>query len=406
MQDKRVKGYPYDEVRQKERLELVTYEYDMPFNYPNITVWRQYAAGNEFHGLELATSNPPTRGARLTRVEPGRWTLMQTSFVVPPAAASGIFLISVAEMKDQEELVLDDAWACTVSEAWEKYDDIPAGAANLIANPHFTGGPQPPTGWILDAPQGAGISGGFIPPTGWKTDLSNIGKVETAPRDAEGRGGLRLKHANLALFTEFPVQPGQRMVFSIWAKSTSPRPKSVVLSPKWKNREGLMLNLGDDAGDCIIVEEEEPIVRLVVIGSACTPPGYVAIEVEPCEEFYHRGDMVKCTAPVRFRQNNLWGYHMRIDQWRTLIQGNFGYEPIPEAWIRDIPFLRRAHVKSHYADFPITGMSCAIFEIPKAKKVTIMGGSEKPLWQNDGAPGDDHYSFRMIRTTVASRVNK
>ena len=209
--------------------------------------------------------------------------------------------------------------------------------------------------------------------------------------------------ANLVLFAELPVQRGQRMVFSLCAKSTSPRPKSVRLAPKWKNREGLMLNLADDAGDCIIVEEEEPIVRVVVIGSACTPPGYVALEVEPCEEFYRRGDMVKCTAPVRFRQNNLWGSHMRIDQWRSLVRGEFGYEPIPDNWVRDTPFLKDACVKSHYADFPLMGMSCAIFEIPKAKKVTILGGSEKPLWQNDGAPGDDHYSFRTIRTTVVSK---
>ena len=90
-ESRRVKGYPHDEVRQRERLELVTYEYDMPFNYPNITVWRQHAAGNEFHGVELATTNPPTQGARLTRVEPGRWTLNADFLCRTPRRGLGAF---------------------------------------------------------------------------------------------------------------------------------------------------------------------------------------------------------------------------------------------------------------------------------------------------------------------------
>ena len=48
-------------------------------------------------------------------------------------------------------------------------------------------------------------------------------------------------------------------------------------------------------------------------------------------------------------------------------------------------------------------MSCAVFEIPKSQKVTIMGGSETTGWLTDNAGCDDHYSFRTIRTTVAAR---
>ena len=50
-----------------------------------------------------------------------------------------------------------------------------------------------------------------------------------------------------------------------------------------------------------------------------------------------------------------------------------------------------------------SGMSCAVFEIPKSPKVTIMGGSETTGWLTDNAGCDDHYSFRTIRTTVAVR---
>ena len=41
--------------------------------------------------------------------------------------------------------------------------------------------------------------------------------------------------------------------------------------------------------------------------------GYVMLEAQPCEEFYRRGDFIRCTAPVRFKQSNLWGMHLRYD---------------------------------------------------------------------------------------------
>ena len=170
---------------------------------------------------------------------------------------------------------------------------------------------------------------------------------------------------------------------------------------KWKNKQGLYLC--DNSGDCIIIEEDQPIVRVAVIGSACTPPGYVMLEAQPCEEFYRRGDFVRCTAPVRFKQSNLWGMHLRYDQWAGPKGIDFGYEQMPQGLIDCYPGLANESVKAHYQAYPFAGMSCAVFEIPKSQKIIIMGGSETTGWLTDNAGCDDHYSFRTIRTTVATR---
>ena len=65
---RRVKGYPYDEVQQRKELILKTYEYDLPFNYPNITVYRKDYDGGEFHGIELINHNDEFPVTRLGRV--------------------------------------------------------------------------------------------------------------------------------------------------------------------------------------------------------------------------------------------------------------------------------------------------------------------------------------------------
>lgn len=57
MNTKRVGGYINDEERQKEELIFKTYEYGMPFNCPNVTVWRKNYEHAEFHGVELVTQN-------------------------------------------------------------------------------------------------------------------------------------------------------------------------------------------------------------------------------------------------------------------------------------------------------------------------------------------------------------
>ena len=166
----------------------------------------------------------------------------------------------------------------------------------------------------------------------------------------------------------------------------------------------------------------------MVIGSACQPPGFIQLEAEPTEEFTRPID-VPAVMPVRCRIGNLWGMHLRADQWAGRVDGtvcdNLGrpYPAIPEArkqmWMHqqmkvegadpdsDPEAMERARrqqgmmqVKSHYRENPLAGMSSAIFEIPKSHRVTITGGSELYPWTEDNYPGDIHYSFRIVRTTV------
>ena len=55
---------------------------------------------------------------------------------------------------------------------------------------------------------------------------------------------------------------------------------------------------------------------------------------------------------------------------------------------------------AHYREFPHTGMSCAIFETPPSRRITVMSGSQRPGWPTDNYPDDQHYSFRTLRTTI------
>jgi hypothetical protein len=126
--------------------------------------------------------------------------------------------------------------------------------------------------------------------------------------------------------------------------------------------------------DSIVIHEDEPIVEVAVIGSACTPPGYVTLEADLVDG-ERRDDETIRALPVRFRADNLWGMHLRGD---LLKEG-------PEVTYRNLP---------------VTGMSCAVFQIPKSKTVRIKGGSTVPGWEEDNYPDDIHYSFRVIRVTV------
>ncbi len=148
--------------------------------------------------------------------------------------------------------------------------------------------------------------------------------------------------------------------------------------------------------DGIIIEEEQPIVRVVVIGSACTPPGYVTLECEPCAGF-RRDNEVEEVMPVRFRINGLWGMHLRIDQWAEPHQTS---RPIPEDKVAQNPYLKDHSFRCTSAEFPMAGMSSALFEIPPSRQVIVSGGCEIPHWRSDNYPDDGHYSFRIIRTTV------
>ena len=157
---------------------------------------------------------------------------------------------------------------------------------------------------------------------------------------------------------------------------------------------------------------------VTVIGSACTPPGFVMVECDPIEPF-RRDDEMHSVMPVRFRIGNLWGMHLRVDQWwHAGLSGSGGddalhdnappmpggrgaYEKIPSAMMEQYPrWAPHGAVKGHYREHPLAGMSCAIFEVPASRRIRITGGSELPGWTEDNYPNDNHYSFRIIRTVV------
>ena len=160
--------------------------------------------------------------------------------------------------------------------------------------------------------------------------------------------------------------------------------------------------------DTITIEQADPMVRVAVIGSACTPPGFVQLEAEPIDGFHSPVEVPNIGA-VRYRAGNLWGMHLRYDQWAATGEGEIRdtqgrrYDTIPEARIRDVwkGRGRDNRMKAHYRENPLVGMSCAIFEIPKSRKVVISGGCEICAWTDDSYPDDIEYSFRIIRVTVA-----
>ena len=160
----------------------------------------------------------------------------------------------------------------------------------------------------------------------------------------------------------------------------------------------------DLPADCLEITEKNPIVRVAVIGSACTPPGYVQIEADVCDGFA-RPDTVDGVLPTRFRIDGLWGMHLRGDQWMK--PSDTPGEPLPESFVDNWPFNAQREFHKKYVmtgvthrNFPLTGMSCAIFEIPASYTVRVLGGCAQPGWTQDTSPNDNHYAFRMIRTSV------
>ena len=384
---KKVKGYP--DLRQtKEKLQLETYQYRMPFNYDNIVVFRKFYDGGEFHGVELEPTNPPSARAKVEHCEAKKWFKITTRVRVPPAAAVARYEFEVAGQGRNETLLIDDAFSCVLRGGGSKSDAPPQGAGNQLANAGFEG---------IDKNTGL--------PTGWGFLTAGSGSASVTDKDSHsGRRSLQLRAvAGIALWQDVKVKEGQELFWSLWLKSSTSSPKCIRLFPKFYDPRGDLVS--DTAGDCIVVRESKPIVRVVVIGSACTPPGYVQVE---CEELQstRRPDEVRTVTPARFRINNLWGMHLRADQWfmRTKdglkSEGGKPYEKIPQGLIDLYPGLSECAVKSDYQEFPFSGMSSAIFEIPPSNRIIIRGGSEMPGWSNDQAPNDGHYSFRMIRTTV------
>ncbi len=117
--------------------------------------------------------------------------------------------------------------------------------------------------------------------------------------------------------------------------------------------------------------EDEPIVGVDVIGSACVPPGFVQLFAEPLEWKYPR-------TGVKMKVDGLWGEHLRVNLWRA---------GIDEGW-------RTA------------GLSCASFRLPDSKKVTLMAGSSLDIAERDidNMRHDAHYCIRIIRVTVKRPV--
>lgn len=165
------------------------------------------------------------------------------------------------------------------------------------------------------------------------------------------------------------------------------------------------------APDTITITEDDPIVRVAVIGSACTPPGFVQLEAEPTAEFHKPVDVPGASA-VRYRINNLWGMHLRADAWLTRSKepvhdlNDQPYDEIPDARKQLAQGLKEYRIKAHYRENPLVGMSCAVFEIPQSRKVVISGGSEICAWTDDGYPDDVHYSFRIIRVSVVHSTTR
>jgi hypothetical protein len=121
----------------------------------------------------------------------------------------------------------------------------------------------------------------------------------------------------------------------------------------------------------ITFEEDEAIVEVTVIGSACAPPGYILLFGEPVEWKYWR-------TGVKMRVDNLWGEHLRWHLWSK------GFD-------------------EGYRD---AGMSCAVFRIPPCKKITVMAGSQHTLDALDfkNMRHDAHYAVRHVYVGVQKPV--
>ena len=173
-------------------------------------------------------------------------------------------------------------------------------------------------------------------------------------------------------------------IHEYWAPFNYP---SVVVE---LGREGSGAEFNDDGVEldippfgAITITEQEPIVNVTVIGSACVAPGYVILHAEPLEWKYPR-------TGVKMKVENLWGEHILWDLWSKGI----------DEWFRE------------------AGMSSAHFEIPPSRKVTIMAGSTPDVdWNPDPVKhpqnpkvsignfwNDPHYCVRIIRVGIRKLV--
>ncbi len=386
---RRVKGYALDEEQTVEVLKLETRQYRLPFNYRNISVFRKHLIGSEFHGMELEPVNPPSARIKVEQCPAKEWFRAATVFEVPPGAVKARFEIEIAQQRRGETLLIDDVSSAVVPEGFRKTDRLPKGARNQLKNAGFE---------QVDEKTGFG--------RGWQFRTAGTGTCCVTDTDAhKGKRSIMIKGVKgVAVWQDVKVTEGKTVCFSAQLKSSTTDPRVIWIFPKFFDARGG--EVSDYAGDCIVLREDKPIVRVAVIGSACTPPGYIQLECEELQS-WRRKDEISSTMPVRFRANNLWGMHLRADQWGTRTQGvlrgcsDLPFDKLPAGYLEVYPGLSDWALKSDVHEFPFAGMSCAIFEVPPCKKIIIRGGSEMPGWSSDNYPNDGHYSFRMIRTTVS-----
>ncbi len=213
------------------------------------------------------------------------------------------------------------------------------------------------------------------------------------------------------------LQTRERLVLDVYEYRAPFNYANVAVHRRYEGSEehGVELfNLNTKVGEAtsglppeyIEISEELPIVRVAVIGSACTPPGYIQLEAEPCEGFRRKEEFAGW-LPTRFRVDGLWGMHLRFDQWSAGAGEPFEVHNISgAAYPERLPGRFGEHrLKLVARELPLAGMSCAVFEIPRSTKVRVTGGGAVPGWTTDNYPDDNHYSFRIIRTTVIARTD-
>lgn len=166
----------------------------------------------------------------LKKAEPGKWTSMQALFTVPEGAYAGSFQFGVANQEKGEVLTITDAFAGVVPEKWQEGDPLPKNINNLIPNPKFRGG--------------------HVVPKGWKMQEAGIGRIKPAgsPEREDGKG-ISIEGSNILLSTDFPVRAGQRILFSIQARTTNPNPKIVEMWPVWRGTGKEVIVVGKTEAD-------------------------------------------------------------------------------------------------------------------------------------------------------------
>jgi hypothetical protein len=100
--------------------------------------------------------------------------------------------------------------------------------------------------------------------------------------------------------------------------------------------------------------------------------------------------------------------HLRADQWSAGPGEPFEiHNASGDAYPKQLPGrLADRRLKLISRELPLAGMSCAVFEIPRSRTVRITGGGAVPGWMSDNYPDDNHYSFRIIRTTVVVQAQE